>query len=118
MDYASRQEIEMISFKTISKAAAVISVALLASGFAQAQGLSSTTGSTDIYNTDFQKTFATGQSTLRAPSAAVAQGSTDIYTTDFQKAFSSNPEVKDVASAKTLSGSTDIYSTNFQIVFM
>ena len=108
----------MISFKTISKAAAAVSVALLASGFAQAQGLSSTAGGTDIYNTDFQKTFATGKSTPKAPSAVVARGSTDIYSTDFQKAFPSNPETKDVASAKAVSGSTDLYSTNFQQVFM
>ena len=108
----------MISFKTISKAVAAVSVALLASDFAQAQGSSSTAGSTDIYNTDFQKTFAPGKSTPQPSGVAITQGSTDIYATNFQKAFPSNREAKDVSSAKIVFGSTDIYSTNFQMVFM
>jgi hypothetical protein len=114
----------MLSFKTISKTTASLSLTLLAAGFAHAQGPASTSGSTDIYNTDFQKTFATGKSDATGNSnpltnrAQVSIGSTDIYQTDFQKTFPSAPPTRNLSATEPYTGSTNIYSTNFQRAFM
>jgi hypothetical protein len=108
----------MLSFNTISKTAATLGLTLLAAGFAHAQGPASTSGSTDIYNTDFQKAFETVKSNPSAKTAQVTVGSTDIYNTDFQKTFSSDSAAQKTSTAALYTGSTDIYSTNFQRAFM
>jgi hypothetical protein len=55
-------------------------------GYQEARAITGT-GSTDIYTTDFQKTFATDNSVHQTPDVAGYKGTTDIWTTDFQKAF-------------------------------
>jgi hypothetical protein len=108
------QEIAMISHKIV-KAAAAFGLTLLAAGLATAQSSTPSAGSTDIYNTDFQKSFATGDRAAPPPTGAVS-GTTDIYATDFQKVFASDPSTK--RTATMASGSIDIYSTDFQKLFM
>src|ERR1700739_65854 len=109
----------MTTFKTIRTAAAACSFTLLAASLAHAQGPTVTTGSTDIYNTDLQKTFATGSSVgYQEARAITGTGSTDIYTTDFQKTFATGSSVGyQEARAITGTGSTDIYTTDFQKTF-
>jgi hypothetical protein len=109
----------MTTFKTIRRAAAACSFTLLAASLAHAQGPTATTGSTDIYNTDFQKTFATGSSVGYQEARAIAgTGSTDIYTTDFQKTFATDNSVHQTPDVAGYKGSTDIWSTDFQKAFM
>ena len=47
----------MVTFKTISLAAATCGPTLLTGSVAHAQGPTAATGSIDIYNTDFQMRF-------------------------------------------------------------
>jgi hypothetical protein len=108
----------MTLFKTIGKTTATLSLTLLAVGFANAQGPAATTGSTDIWATDFQKTFATGKPGTPEKSARISVGSTDIYQTDFQKAFPSDPATPRNLAKEVYTGSGDFYSINFQKAFM
>jgi hypothetical protein len=108
----------MTLFKRISKTTATLGLTLLAAGFAHAQGPAATTGSTDIWATDFQKTFATGKADNRAKSASIGVGSTDIYQTDFQKAFPSDAVTSKTLAKEVYTGSGDFYSINFQKAFM
>jgi hypothetical protein len=108
----------MTTFKTIRRGAVACSLTLLAASFAHAQGQTASPSSTDIYTTDFQRTFATDSVVQREPRATAATGSTDIWTTDFQRkftTFNSIPETRDVAPYKA---SVDIWSMDFQRVFM
>lgn len=104
----------MTLLKTIRKPVAALSLTVLSAGFAHAHGPAVTTGSTDIYGTDFQKTFAGGNSAPQAQGAMGALGSVDIYRADFQKAFPSNPDAVKTAATEVRNGSVDIYSTDFQ----
>jgi len=104
----------MMSFKTITKTAAVLSLSVLSVGLAYGRGLTSTTGSLDIYTTDFQKAFATGSSVPQAQEGKVTTGSIDIYETDFQKAFVAGSRADKAASTVVITGSVDIYATNFR----
>jgi len=108
----------MTTFKTISRAAAAYSLTLLAASFAHAQGPTTTTGSTDIYNTDFQKTFATGSVVYQEARATAGTGSTDIYTTDFQGTFATDRLAYPTPDVAGYKGSTDIWATDFQKTFM
>src|SRR5215470_13593856 len=103
----------MTLLKTIRKPAAALSLALLAAGIANAQGLAAL-GSIDIYHTNFQQAFTGGNSVPQTQGAMGALGSVDIYTTNFQKKFPSNPDAVKTAATKVTTGSVDIYSTNFQ----
>jgi ABC-type phosphate transport system substrate-binding protein len=111
----------MTSLKTITRAAAALSLTLAAAGFAQAHGPASTSGSTDIYTTDFQKTFANAHAIGQAQAATAVAGSTDIWATDFQKTFGTHEAT--LATPATpervvQTGSTDIYKNNFEMAFM
>jgi hypothetical protein len=108
----------MTTFKTISRAVAC-ALTVLAASVAYAQGPTARTGSTDIYNADFQKTFATGSRVgYQEARAITGTGSTDIYNTDFQKTFATGSSVGyQEARAITGTGSTDIYTTDFQKTF-
>lgn len=108
----------MTTFKSISKAVAACGLTLLAASFAHAQGPAVAMGSTDIYTTDFQKTFATGGQTLREASAQTGTGSTDIYHTDFQTVFSTDTFTRGASDMAEYKGSTDIWTTDFQKTFM
>lgn len=108
----------MMTFRTINRAMAVYGLTLLAASFAHAQGPTAVTGSTDIYTTDFQKTFATGSEVLRQPSAQTGTGSTDIYRTDFQTVFATDKSTHGESKMADYGGSTDIWTTNFQATFM
>jgi hypothetical protein len=108
----------MTIFKSISKAAGACGLTLLAASFAYAQGPTAVTGSTDIYTTDFQKTFATGSEVPRQPSAQTGTGSTDIYRTDFQTVFATDKSTRGEPEMADYRGSTDIWTTNFQATFM
>jgi hypothetical protein len=101
----------MSTFKTLSAAAAFCGLALTAAFPAHAQG--ATTGSTDIYSTDFQKVFQTVRAGSQAPAAA-GTGSTDIYATDFQRVFGTQESTTRAQQTAAASGSTDIYTTDFQ----
>jgi len=102
----------MTTFKTIGNAAAACSLMLLAAGFAHAQGPIASTGSTDIYTTDFQKKFPTVSVVSREPGTPAGTGSTDIWTTNFQSA--TDGSVRATSSVASYRGSIDIWSTNFQ----
>jgi hypothetical protein len=108
----------MIAFKTIGKEAAILSLTLMAATVAHAQGLTTTTGSTDMYTINFQQAFASGRVILGDPGAPVGTGSTDIYGTDFQRAFATDSSVKEPRDTAAYRGSTDIYSTDFQNSFL
>jgi hypothetical protein len=108
----------MTTFKTIRTAAAACSLTLLAASLVHAQGSTTTTGSTDIYNTDFQKTFATASVVHQKALATASTGSTDIYTTNFQKTFATDQSVHQTPDAAHYRGPTDFWSTNFQKAFM
>ena len=108
----------MTTFKTISRAAAC-GLTVLAASVAHAQGPTARTGSTDIYNTDFQKTLATGRSVgYQEARAITGTGSTDIYNTDFQKTFATDNSVHQTPDVAGYRGSTDIWTTDFQKAFM
>jgi hypothetical protein len=108
----------MTIFKIIRRGAIACSLTLLAASFAHAQGQTASPSSTDIYTTDFQKTFATDAVVQHETRATAGTGSTDFWTTDFQRkftTFNSMPETRAVARYQR---SADIWSTNFQKVFM
>ena len=104
----------MTTFKTIGNAAAACSLMLLAAGFAHAQGPIASTGSTDIYTTDFQKKFPTVSVVSREPRTPAGTGSTDIWTTNFQSAFATDGSVRATSDVAGYRGSIDIWTTNFQ----
>jgi hypothetical protein len=104
----------MTAFKTIGKAA-VCGLTLMAATLAYAQG---STGSTDIYTTNFQEVFPSERSAPQESSAGAVTASTDIYTTDFQKAFATDKSTNRVRDTAAYKGSTDIYSTDFPKSFM
>jgi hypothetical protein len=108
----------MIAFKTISKRAAVLSLALMAAGVAHAQSSTTATGSTDIYATNFQQAFTTVDAVSGGSDAPIGTASTDIYRTDFQKEFATNSSIKESQDTATYEGSTDIYSNDFRKSFM
>jgi hypothetical protein len=104
----------MIAFKTIRKRAAVLSLTLMAAAVAHAQGSTTANASTDIYTTDFQRTFATDRAASEGAAASVGTGSTDIYRADFRTAFATNGSVGKPRDTASYKGSTDIYSNDFQ----
>ena len=108
----------MKTFKTITRTMAACGLTLMATSFAHAQGLTPATSSTDIYTTDFQKTFATGSAVQQKPAAVASIGSTDIWTTDFQRTFATDKSVHETADAAGDHGSTNIWTTDFQKAFM
>ena len=108
----------MMTFKTIRRTMAACGLTLVAAGLAHAQGPTATTSSTDIYTTDFQKTFATGSAVQQKPAAVASIGSTDIWTTDFQRTFATDKSVHETADAAGDNGSTNIWTTDFQKAFM
>lgn len=96
--------------QTIAIRFAALGLSLALTGLAHAQG---TTGSTDIYSTNFQAVYTSGA--VRTDVATT--GSTDIYRNSFAQSFATSPEVR-IAPVVAKAGSTDIYSTNFQNVYM
>lgn len=100
--------------RSVTKIAAALSLGLLASGFADAQGLSTQAGSTDIYGLDFQEAYASAGLTASVKGEPIGTGSTDIWTTNFQKVFATKDSVPNPLTAAAYKGSTDIYTTNFQ----
>jgi len=94
---------------------AACGLTLVAASFAQAQSPTTATSSTDIYTTDFQSTFATGQRDSEKDRLQWRlAGSTDIWTTDFQRTFATDKSVHETADAGGDRGSTNIWATDFQ----
>jgi len=108
----------MTTFKTIGRAAAACSLTLLAAGFAHAQSPIASTGSTDIYTTDFQTTFPTGSVVSREPGTPAGTGSIDLWTTNFQRVFATDGSVRAASDVADYHGSIDIWTTNFQRMSM
>ena len=108
----------MMTFRTINRVMAACGVTLVAASFAHAQSPTAATSSTDIYTTDFQRTFATGGVVQKGPAAVAAAGSTDIWTADFQRTFATDKSVHETADAGGDRGSSDIWATDFQKAFM
>jgi hypothetical protein len=100
--------------KSVTKIAGALSLCLLATGFAHAQGLSAPTGSTDIYGPNFQKAYASASVTAPVKGEPTGTGSTDMWTIDFQKVFATKDSVPNSLTATAYTGSTDMYTTNFQ----
>lgn len=107
----------MMTFKTINRVMAACGLTMVAASFAHAQSPTAAT-STDIYTTDFQKTFAAGSVVQQRPAAVAAAGSTDIWTTDFQRTFATDRSAHETADAGGDQGSTNIWATDFQKAFM
>jgi len=99
--------------KSVTKIAATLSVSLMAATFAHAQGLSTATGSTDIYTFNFQKAYPSAGVTA-VKGGSIGAGSTDIWATNFQRIFATQDSVLNSPTATAYTGSTDIYTTNFQ----
>ncbi len=65
----------MTLVKTIRMPVAALSLTMLSAGFAYAHGSAVSTGSTDIYGTNFQKTFADSDASISTSKQAAADGS-------------------------------------------
>jgi hypothetical protein len=104
----------MNAYKHVTKIAAAMSLGLLAGSFAHAHDSIAATGSTDIYSTNFQETYPSGNVIVQPKGGPIDSGSTDIWGTDFQNVFATKNSVGKSPAAETGTGSTDIYFTNFQ----
>jgi hypothetical protein len=112
--FDNKQETLMNVHNSVAKIAATLSINLLATAFAHAQGLSTATGSTDIYTFNFQKAYPSTGVTAPVKGGSIDTGSTDIWATNFQKIFATQDSVANSPAVAAYSGSTDIYTTNFQ----
>jgi len=100
--------------RSVTKTAATLSISLLAASVAYAQGLSTATGSTDIYTFNFQKAYPSAGVITPVKGGSIGTGSTDIWATNFQKISATQDSVPNSPTAAAYTGSTDIYTTNFQ----
>jgi hypothetical protein len=116
--FDSNQEILMNVHKSVTKTAATLSIGLLAAIVAHAQGLSTATGSTDIYTFNFQNAYRPAGVITPVEGGSIGTGSTDIWVTNFQKIFATQDSVPNSPTAAAYTGSTDIYTTNFQRSFL
>ena len=71
-------------------------------------------GSTDIYATNFQKAYPNSDVMVSSKATSVHAGSTDIYATNFQKVYPSRSTASTGLGTQAEAGSTDIYFTDFQ----
>lgn len=95
-------------------------VALATFALARAAGPTPTSGSIDIYSTNFQKMFPAGERAHRISHEALHPTYTNMWFIDYEKEYASEPGVRASpipAGCAPYSGSLNIYFTNFQAEF-